>query len=169
LWGSLGLIPIFMFWVYMMWLAVLFGLEVAATLQMIRGRNVEELEERRRPHEGLVDPACVVPIMKVIASHFAAGRPASPQAIVEATGLCDSTVSLLLERLALAGLIHRLADGAVTLARPPDQISAEQLIEIGFQAVGPGAGPGGPASVLLESLRSAQRTVAAKVTLGQLG
>lgn len=33
LYGSLGLVPLFMFWVYLMWLAVLFGLEVSAVLQ----------------------------------------------------------------------------------------------------------------------------------------
>ena len=33
LYGSLGLVPLFMFWIYLMWLAVLFGLEVSAVLQ----------------------------------------------------------------------------------------------------------------------------------------
>lgn len=33
LYGSLGLIPLFMFWIYLMWLAALFGLEVSAVLQ----------------------------------------------------------------------------------------------------------------------------------------
>ena len=36
LYGSLGLVPLFMFWVYLMWLAVLFGLEVCAMLQGLR-------------------------------------------------------------------------------------------------------------------------------------
>ena len=35
LYGSLGLIPVFMFWVYVMWLVILFGLEVSAMLQML--------------------------------------------------------------------------------------------------------------------------------------
>ena len=43
LYGSLGLVPLFMFWVYLMWLAVLFGLEVAATLQMLHGRSLDEI------------------------------------------------------------------------------------------------------------------------------
>ncbi|MCH8007181.1 MAG: YihY family inner membrane protein, partial [Planctomycetes bacterium] len=44
LYGSLGLIPVFMFWVYLMWLVILFGLEVSATLQMLGGRRLEEIE-----------------------------------------------------------------------------------------------------------------------------
>lgn len=44
LYGSLGLVPLFMFWVYLMWLAVLFGLEVSATLQALRGREWEEMK-----------------------------------------------------------------------------------------------------------------------------
>jgi YihY family inner membrane protein len=33
LYGSLGLVPLFMFWIYLMWVAVLFGLEVSSVLQ----------------------------------------------------------------------------------------------------------------------------------------
>ncbi len=39
LYGSLGLIPVFMFWMYLMWMFVLVGLEVAALVQMLRGRD----------------------------------------------------------------------------------------------------------------------------------
>ena len=38
LYGSLGLIPLFLFWMYLTWLIVLFGLELTYTLQAMRGR-----------------------------------------------------------------------------------------------------------------------------------
>lgn len=44
LYGYLGLVPLFMFWVYLMWLAVLFGLQVSATLQMLHGRSLDEVD-----------------------------------------------------------------------------------------------------------------------------
>ena len=52
LYGSLGLIPLFMFWVYLMWLVILFGLEVSATLQMLHGRTLDKIEQRRAQTDG---------------------------------------------------------------------------------------------------------------------
>jgi len=74
LYGSLGLIPLFMFWTYLMWLAVLFGLQVSAMLQMLHGRRLEEFE-RRREVLGLVEPGALITVMEMIARRFAAGRP----------------------------------------------------------------------------------------------
>ena len=70
--GSLGLIPMFMFWVYLMWLFVLFGLEVAATLQFLGDRALEEIETRRE-FAGLVEPAAVITVMEVVAEDSRAG------------------------------------------------------------------------------------------------
>lgn len=46
LYGSLGLVPLFMFWVYLMWLAILFGLEVCAILQALGGRELAEVQPK---------------------------------------------------------------------------------------------------------------------------
>ena len=35
LYGSIGLVPIFMFWMYLMWLIILLGLQVAAIVQQV--------------------------------------------------------------------------------------------------------------------------------------
>jgi membrane protein len=169
LWGSLGLIPIFMFWIYVMWLAVLFGLEVAATLQMLGRRQVIELAESPRPPDLLVDPAGVVGVMEVVAAHFAHGRSVGPRSISEATGLPEPTVDRMLHQLAVAGFVHRLSEGAVALARPPEQITADQLIDVGFGMVAPPGRAGGATAALVERLRGAQRDLAAAVTLARLG
>ncbi|MBN1851822.1 MAG: YihY/virulence factor BrkB family protein [Pirellulales bacterium] len=47
LYGSLGLVPLFMFWVYLMWLAVLFGLEVCAILHRLGGRELDDKKPAR--------------------------------------------------------------------------------------------------------------------------
>ena len=44
LYGAIGLIPLFLFWLYLNWLIVLFGLEIAFTLQTMRGRVIESPE-----------------------------------------------------------------------------------------------------------------------------
>jgi membrane protein len=167
LYGSLGLIPLFMFWVYLMWLVVLFGLEVAATLQSLGGRTLEEVERTRRP-TGLVDPASVLTVMEVVAERFGASTATTADQVAETTGLAEATVQMILQRLHEAGLIHRLdrEDGAVSLARPPERITAEELIEVGFALVDEGGIERKPAILL--QLRDAQRALAAQATLAAL-
>lgn len=62
LYGSLGLVPLFMFWVYVMWLAVLLGLEVSALLQ----RNVAhwQYEPHGESHMLPFDAATVTAMLK---------------------------------------------------------------------------------------------------------
>jgi membrane protein len=39
MYGSLGLVPIFMFWLYLMWLIILLGLQVAAIVHNVADSN----------------------------------------------------------------------------------------------------------------------------------
>jgi membrane protein len=167
LYGSLGLAPLFMFWVYLMWLIVLFGLEVAVTLHWLGGRRLEEMQERSRP-TGLIDPAAVLAVMQVVVERFDSSAGSTPSHIAEATGLPERTVSLMFERLVAAGILHRLdrEDAAVALARPPERVSGRELIDIGFELVS--QGEGGRAETVLRRLRDAQRTLADELTLAGL-
>jgi membrane protein len=166
LYGSLGLVPVFMFWVYVMWLIVLFGLEVSATLQMLGGRRrLEVLEARERT--GLVDPTSVLLVMQFVARQFDHSRPTTAREIADEVALPESTVVQMIEHLITAGILHRLdrEDGAVSLARPPDQISADELIEVGYRLADEGVER---RSALIERLRDAQKALAEQVTLANL-
>ncbi len=167
LYGSLGLVPLFMFWVYLMWLGVLFGLQVSATLQMLHGRRLDEIE-RKRESVGLIDPAAVLTVMEIVTSRFNRGKQTPARKIAEEASLPLHVVSQIFERLAEAGIVHRLdsEEETVSLAQPPDQISADQLIDIGF-AMADASGDGKHSS-LLERLRETQRNLAAQVTLASL-
>lgn len=167
LYGSLGLVPLFMFWVYLMWLGVLFGLQVSASLQMLRGRQLDEIE-RQRESIGLIDPAAVLTVMEIIATRFNDGRHTPARTIAEEASLPRNTVTQILDQLIEAGLLHRLDqnDQTVSLARPPETIPADQLIDIGFD-MADSSGDGQRGS-LLERLRDAQRSLAAQVTLASL-
>ena len=46
LYGAIGLVPLFLFWLYLGWLIILFGLEIAFTLQAMKGRVFEHKERR---------------------------------------------------------------------------------------------------------------------------
>jgi len=164
LYGSLGLIPLFMFWVYLMWLVVLFGLEVASILHSLRGRRLEELKEKK-PATGLVDPAAVVSIMEVAAGAFAQGRALTALEAAQATRLAEPIVSEILLRLHERGVVHEVSrpEGAYTLARPPEEISAAHLLRIGFDLADEGAARDRP--TLFDRLREAQIKAAEGATL----
>jgi len=166
LYGSLGLIPVFMFWVYVMWLIILFGLEVSATLQMLGGRRLEEIEGRERT--GLVDPTAVLLVMQVVAKHFGSSQPTTARQISDETSIPESTVAVMLDQLVIAGILHRLdrEDSSVALARPPDQVSADELMAIGYRLVD--EGESGARSGIIQRLRDAQLSLAGQVTLAKI-
>lgn len=167
LYGSLGLIPLFMFWVYLMWLVVLFGLEVSAALQMLGGRRLEEMKQNRN-QIGFVDPASVISVVQVIALRFSQGHSSSVAYVAEQTGIPTSTLSAMLDRLQQAGVIHRVESpsGSYSLARAPDDINADDLINLGFELSSLAKGAG--AASVVERMRDAQRLLASKLTVASL-
>jgi membrane protein len=168
LYGSLGLIPLFMFWVYLMWLAVLFCLQVSSTLQHLHGRQLAELEQRRR-ESSMIDPAVVPVIMKAIAERFREGRTTGTEHITGATGVPDVVTERIVDQLVAEELLHRVADSerTVALSRPPDEIPVQQLLDIAFKAADLDVDDQ-RATQLLERLRTAQKDASAGVTLATL-
>lgn len=141
LYGSLALIPLFLLWIYLTWLIVLFGLQLAYATQSYRTAQREGLtqsllvtlgviEDPRPIRSGrLVDPAIVLGLLAKVADRFAKGQRTEPSAVSADLGLDDASASELLERLASANLVLRVGDeGAVTLARPPDSIDAADVL-----------------------------------------
>lgn len=167
LYGSLGLIPLFMFWVYTMWFVTLFGLEVAATIQFVRGRRFEQYE-RQTATRGLVDPAMVLAVMEVVGRAFHEGRPITAREVADDLCLAETLVSHLFDRLHAAGYLHRLdrEDQAVSLAMPPETISADKLLEISYKLVE--TSRTGRAAVFVKGLREAQMRQAGDSTLATL-
>ena len=174
LYGSLGLVPLFMLWVYMMWMVVLLGLEVAAMLQHLAGRRMEELQrQQQRPRNELVDPAGVILVMQAIADRFQRGDAGNIGQLAEASGIPPVAVARMLERLELAGYVHRVERGqvdAVTLARPPESITAQELMQVGWELVDGTMHEvrGAAAPGIIASLREAQTALAARTTLASL-
>ena len=164
LYGSLGLIPVFMFWVYVMWLIVLFGLEVSASLQMLRGRRLEELDGNRT---GLVDPTSVLLVMQVVARYFEASHATTAREIADEVSMSEQTVILMLDHLTTAGIVHRLdQDGSIAMARPPDQVSAGELLDIGYRMCD--ESEAARSSPIIRRLRDAQKGLAGQITLDKL-
>ncbi len=168
LYGSLGLIPLFMFWVYLMWLAVLFGLQVSSTLQQLHGRDLAELPQGPAAAE-MIDPGYVMVMMRVLAQRFDEGGTAEVGELAGAAGLPVPLVDKVVEALVAAKLLHRLAEpeGGIALARPPEAITVDALLAIAHRLVQrPVDDP--RTAELLEGLQRVQREHAAGLTLAGL-
>jgi len=131
--GSLGLIPLFLFWVYLTWLIVLFGAELAYTLQAMRGRQFKH--GLKQPEDQVIDASWFVPLAARVAEAFRAGRLCETEKLSREMNLPPRTIHRMLHALDQAGIVHRVArkddEQGVTLARPPERIAIAQVLEAG--------------------------------------
>jgi membrane protein len=168
LYGPLGFVPVLMLWTYAMWICILFGVEVAAIVQRLGGRHEIDEVSRLRSRSALLDASSVLLLMEAIAEGFEAGKAVPLAALVEDTGLPEPVATEILEKLAAEGFVHRVATNvaAYTLARPPQDISAESLIEFGQGMLLDRTGR--RTSRTVEALRRSQRELAANTSLATL-
>lgn len=147
LYGTLALIPLFLLWIYLTWLIVLVGLQIAASVQSYRIATAQGLTHAFLATLGLVedatptrrlrvvDPGAILVIMLEVQRRFACAETSDHAQIAARTGVDEQVVSDMLERLAGAGLIHRVADanqeGTYSPARPPEQVQAAEVLKLG--------------------------------------
>lgn len=132
LYGTLGLIPLFMLWIYILWMIVLYGLELTNLVQVV-GRQMAGTLPTSTKLPPLTDAADIVPVTQVVALRFADGMTTSVDQVVERTRLNAGSVMLMLEALADAALLRRVEDGddgAFALGRPAEAISTKELLEV---------------------------------------
>ncbi len=135
LYGSLGLIPLFLFWIYLTWLIVLFGLILTYTLQTLRGRRFDKSDWQT--DEGLLngDPDWMLPIMSEVARTFAMGQSIDNQELADTLGLSSRVVHEMTVKLTEGQLLRKVSSGAgeedsLTLARPAEQIQIAEILTL---------------------------------------
>lgn len=176
LYGTLGLIPLFLIWVYLSWLIILFGLELTYTLQTMPEEN-GSFEEKPATDDVLVDARWLIPMMAAVGEAFERGESVGGEQIARRLGLPMRTVTWLGRILEDHGLVHRLegqdhgggAGARYTLAMPPQRIGMSRLLEAGEALVmDRHAVAGAPAHALLEQLDKAQHKAVEKLTLADV-
>jgi membrane protein len=169
LYGSLALIPVLLFWVYLSWLVVLAGLQVTHILQTLPAHRRGKFESSR-PAPVARDPWLVIPVMSAVAQAFDTGKTIGIDAIAESVGAPVATVSEIIDELVGRGLLHRLPndDGPsdLTLAMPPGRIRIADLIATSPENADASELPG---HELLMQLVAAQDKALADVTLESPG
>lgn len=132
LYGSLGLIPVFLLWVYVTWLVILFGLELAYALQMLYTREDSGLPREKRRGASFMDPAALVVYMRAVADRFNQGEVATTEDIARSLGLPEEAVDRMAGLLAEHGLLLRVEHGrertGLALARPAESITIAEIL-----------------------------------------
>jgi membrane protein len=131
--GAIGLIPLFLFWLYVNWLIVLFGLEIAFTLQALHGRRLESADTRGALTSA--DPQWLLPLVAAIARASRDGQPASRQGLAEELKLRLEAVVELVCRLEDEGLVVHVTrtgseDVGLMLALPPERIPLARIVAL---------------------------------------
>jgi membrane protein len=129
LYGVLALLPLFLFWVYITWIIVLFGLQVAYSLQHFSVWS----EEAEKAEAGLVDPGVAVRFAVMLAIAFEDGGARTVEDLADGAGVPAGAAGTLVAGLVKSG-VARVTDleGGETgyvLARPAERVMAAEILE----------------------------------------
>ncbi len=171
LYGAIGLVPLFLFWLYLNWLIVLFGLEIAFTLQGMKGRAFERRDARGA--FATADPQWLLPVMAQVAGGFARGEVTSRQALAEELDLRLESVAELVARLEAEGLLHQVPrrgsdDVGLALALPPDRIPLARLVDLASRSTLGARAREGAGWDALAGIHTQARAAAGERTLADL-
>jgi len=101
--GSVGLIPLLLMWIYVSWLVVLLGVEIAFAVQNLR---LLEAEDRRQRGDEPVNGMVAAQLLAVVAAARERGSGGvSKKDLVDALGISPDNVERIAGRLKTRGLI----------------------------------------------------------------
>lgn len=128
IYGSLGLIPVFMMGLYVSWVFLLFGAQVAYAYQnrrsYLQDKLVETVNQRGREFIALR-------LMTYIGQNFQSGKPAATtQELSTALGIPTRLAQQVLQPLLAAHLVTEISgtDNAYLPARPLEDITAHHIL-----------------------------------------
>lgn len=160
LYGALALVPLFLLWLYGSWLLLLFGLEIAFSLQYMATAGAIFDDKATLP----IDPRWHLQVLAYIAAAFSRGETLTT---IDLARDLDAPPRLLrpqLLRLEKEGFIHRNrgrgGQSVLTLARPAASISVDEILALAATSAAKG-----PAAAHLANLAVDQNEATEGVTL----
>ena len=171
IYGVLGLIPLGVFWIYVSWLIVLFGLQLTFTTQHLRTLDAAEIEAATKKNDEyfIAGDLTMMNIVCVLASAFEKGDGAVEAATVSArVDLPEELAEKVLGHLVAAGIAARVSEPkeGFLLAKDPASLKlsevADAIAQAGFKRP-PDEQPAG-----LQKAVQAQREALSQYTVKQI-
>lgn len=152
LYGAVAILPLFLIWVYLSWLIVLFGLQLAYSMQTYRQATargltlsvlatlglIEDQHPAGRPR--MIDPSAMLVVLAAIGRRFSKGQPSDHNQVGQETGIDEQAVGEMLEKLTASGILLRVAGSdrlaTYALAKPPASIDALEVLKLGDELIG---------------------------------
>jgi len=126
--GPLGLVPLVLVWIYVSWLIVLLGAEIAHALQNLR---LLEAEDRRQRDDEPINGLLAAQLLAAVAATHAMGGAGHPkERLVTEFGLTPDNVERVVARLKHHGLIGEVRgdiNGYIP-ARPATSIHLDEVL-----------------------------------------
>lgn len=169
IYGVLGLIPLGVFWIYLSWLIVLFGLQLTYTTQHLTKLDEAEIAaEQKREEYFIANDLTVMNIVGEIASGFEAGTgPVETGTIASKLDIPEELAEKVLNHLVTTGILVRAMeprDGYVP-AKAPANMKLSEISEAIGQA---GFGQSLEVPAGLRQVASEQREALSQYNLKQV-
>lgn len=131
IYGSLGVLPVFLLWLYVVWLMVLLGVEVAAVAQDHRSMMEAERDaafDARAGRDTSPEIDVALWVLACIADHWEQGAgPVTAEQLSEQAGASARDLSRVLRVLDDAGYVAWSEEGWL-LARPARSIALREVV-----------------------------------------
>jgi membrane protein len=169
LYGVLGLIPLAIFWIYVTWVIVLFGLQLAFTIQHFETLETAEIPKVNEA-EGrfIANDMTAIAVAREIAEAFASGRgPISTEDVCSRLDIPGDFGEKLLDELVARGVLAKTSDpkrGFVP-AKDPERT---RLSEIASAIAAASFGQPKPDEKAMQQVFDAHQQLLAQYTLRQL-
>ena len=135
IYGSLAILPLALFWIYITWFIVLFGLEIAYSYQTVREVDLHRsLRGKLFDDDPMVDAFSPVVLMAEVARGFREGKAIPINDIRDEVAEPDDAIARIASALRDAGYLHDVereedAPASLALARDPGSITVAQILD----------------------------------------
>ncbi len=168
--GVMGLIPLSVFWIFITWLIVLFGLQLTFTTQHLKTLDAAEIAAAKKTEEYFIaNDLTAINIVREIAAAFQANQaPVSPEVICSKLDIPAEFSEKILDHLVASGIIMKTSEPKLGFvpAKEPENIRLSDIgaavAEVSFAQ----STTGQPDT--LAQITQSQRNALAQYTLKQI-
>lgn len=169
IYGALGLIPLSVFWIYLSWLIVLFGLQITYTTQHISTLDAAEIAAAQKQEEYFIaNDLTIMNMVGEIAAAFKSGAgPVEAETISEKLNIPPELAEKVLSHLVTTGILARVSEPkeGYLPAKSPENM---KLSEIAAAIAVAGFGQSADAPAGLQKVVQSQQEMFSRFNVTQL-